>query len=71
MLKIDISILDDLQALGQTNILEDQFSLMQTEIENGQIILIERSYVNSNPDTVNVIRTTQELTEFKDRYLSA
>jgi len=41
---------------------------MQTEIANGNVIVIERRYSNAQPDTLHSIRNIQELNEFKTKF---
>ena len=68
VIRFDLTTFEDLHTYGLTNILNDLFNFMQTEIENGNVIVIERRYSNAQPDTLQSIRNKQELNEFKTKF---
>lgn len=68
VIRFDLTTFEDIHTYGLTNILNDLFSFMQTEIANGNVIVIERRYSNAQPDTLHSIRNIQELNEFKTKF---
>lgn len=68
VIRFDLTTFEDLQTYGLTNILNELFNFMQTEIAKGNVIVIERRYSNAQPDTLHSIRNDQELTEFKNKF---
>ena len=68
VIRFDLTTFEDLHTYGLANILNDLFNFMQTEIGNGNVIVIERRYSNAQPETLNSIRNEQELTEFKNKF---
>jgi len=68
VIRFDLTTFEDLHTYGLTNILNELFNFMQTEIVKGNVIVIERRYSNAQPETLNSIRNEQELTEFKNKF---
>ncbi len=68
VIRFDLTTFEDLHTYGLTNILNELFNFMQTEIGKGNVIVIERRYSNAQPETLNSIRNEQELTEFKNKF---
>jgi hypothetical protein len=68
VIRLDKRTFNDLQTYGLTNILNELFNFMQTEIAKGNVIVIEQRYSNAQPDTLHSIRNDQELTEFKNKF---
>lgn len=68
-MKIDISEIENMKALGQTFLMEETFNVMATHLDTGNIIVIERRYNNAPPDLVQEISTKADLKEFISNYL--
>lgn len=68
VIRFDLTTFEDLHTYGLSNILDELFNFMQTEITRGNVIVIERKYSNAQSDPVRSIRTNQELTEFKNKF---
>lgn len=68
VIRFDLTTFEDLHTYGLTNILNDLFIFMQTEIANGNVIVIERRYSNAQSDTLHSIRNIQELNKFKTKF---
>ena len=68
VIRFDLTTFEDLHTYGLTNILNELFNFMQTEIVKGNVIVIERRYSNAQPDTLHSIRNDQELTELKNKF---
>lgn len=68
VIRFDLTTFEDLHTYGLTNVLNELFSFMQTEIEKGKVFIIERRYSNAQPDTLHSIMNGQELTAFKNKF---
>jgi len=68
ILRFDQTTFEDLHTYGLTNIIDEICEFMETEIDKGNVIVIERRYSNAQPDTIRSIRTREELKQFKDNY---
>jgi hypothetical protein len=68
ILRFDQTTFEDLHTYGLTNIINEICEFMGTEIDKGNVIVIERRYSNAQPNTIRSIRTSEELKQFKDNY---
>lgn len=67
-LRFDQTTFEDLRAYELTNIIDAICDFMGTEIDKGNVIVIERRYSNAQPDIVSSIRNEEQLTEFRNKF---
>lgn len=68
MLRLSQTTFDDIHTYSLTSIISELWGFMETEIDKGNVIIIERRYSNAQPDIVRSIRTRDELKQFKANY---
>lgn len=63
--KFDISSFEDLKRHNFINILDHLFDILETEINSGNKIVIERRYFNADPEFLFEITNLLEFNTFK------
>ena len=67
--KFDLTTFDDLQSYGLASIINLLIEFMESEINKGNVIIIERRYSNQQPEMDHQIKTLKELQQFKNKLL--
>ena len=66
---LDITSIQDFYSYGSTTVIDEIMNFINSEVKQGNIIIIEKRYTNSEADIIMQITTTKELEQFKKQYL--
>lgn len=63
--RFDQTIFEDLRTYSLVSVINELFSIMSSEIDNGNVVVIERRYSNAQSEEVVSINTQKELEQFR------
>ena len=68
--KQNITEIEDMHQTGNSHHLEETFNYFEQEINEGNQIILVRRPENAPEETVDVIRSIQDLNRYREKYLS-
>jgi hypothetical protein len=66
---LDITSIQDFYSYGSTTVIDEIMNFINSEVKQGNIIIIEKRYTNAKPDIIMQVTTTEQLEQFKKQYL--
>jgi hypothetical protein len=66
---LDITSIQDFYSYGSTTVIDEIMNFINSEVKQGNIIIIEKRYTNAKTDIIMQITTIEQLEQFKKQYL--
>ncbi|MDB5229239.1 MAG: hypothetical protein JWN76_44 [Chitinophagaceae bacterium] len=65
----NLNVIEDLQEYGRKEQLQAVFAMFEKELQNGNVLLFQRRFMNAEAESIIEIKTIEEFLLFSKRFL--